>query len=452
MLVTVMIITAVGLLFGAGALLLFRYQCQMRIDRQHELEKVYAVRSALNYFRTYGKDDIGESGKLFTYHTSSDRDLGVVVKPVAAIFPDTNNVSHFNMSNSDHFLVPYLKNYNSRLDYEFGASFTVTNWNSELSALDLSGTRPCIAFINSKTNDNVRWWVNIGMRGTGGWLQEDYGRRYHFQPHSYVGSDVGYTKDVIRLCIIRNITNESNSVGCRHGWPLSQNGERALVFQIWPQEGAVISGDAKKTEMSLYEYECIGDTVVANRLLCMTNVPSVWRSGLQIAGDKVSMFYIDNKASGETSRTGAYFFSECKSMSKAMYDYFSKEIFVGGKSYCGVYTNEVDGRVCSPELRAVFEVEAASSMRDEKNIADSQRDEVGAFMVTPAYQYEILLVHPSTVTNRATVAQKIGGHVRESTTVPVPAYNNTMISYDTHGTEHKGFRQDEREFERSGGK
>ena len=51
MLVTVLVITAIGLLFGAGALLLFRYQCQLRIDRQHELEKVYAVRSALNYIK-----------------------------------------------------------------------------------------------------------------------------------------------------------------------------------------------------------------------------------------------------------------------------------------------------------------------------------------------------------------------------------------------------------------
>ena len=52
-LVTVLIVTAVGLLFGAGSLLLFRFQCQQRIERQHELEKIYAVRSALNWTRAY---------------------------------------------------------------------------------------------------------------------------------------------------------------------------------------------------------------------------------------------------------------------------------------------------------------------------------------------------------------------------------------------------------------
>ena len=449
---TVMVITAVGLLFGAGALLMFRYQCQMRIDRQHELEKVYAVRSALNFIRTYG-GPIGDVGKQFSYHTGSDRDLRLIAKPVEAIFPVANNLSHFNMDEKGQFQIPYIKNYNSKRDYEYGASFTVSDWNSELSAFDLTGSMPCMSFINSRTNDNVRWWVNIGMRGTGGWLQEDYGRRYYFQPLSYVG-DVGYTKDIIRLCIIRNVTNELNKVGSRHGWPLSQNGERALVFQIWPKEGAAAGSavENNNTEMSLLEYAFIGGSVVAKQILCITNVPSLWRSGLQIAGDKVSMFYIDNKAGGDTSKTGAYFFSDCKSMTKETYDYFSKEVFVGGKTYGGIYTNDVDGKVWAPELRAVFEVEAASSMRNGETLSEPHRDALNAFRVTPAYQYEILIEHPSTVTNRATIAQKTGGYGRDKNTGKLAVYNNSMITYDTHGTEHKGFRQDERELERSGRK
>ena len=65
MLVTVLIVTMVGLLFGAGALLLFKFQCQLRIDRQHELEKVYAVRSALNYIKKAASGIPEEGTKLF---------------------------------------------------------------------------------------------------------------------------------------------------------------------------------------------------------------------------------------------------------------------------------------------------------------------------------------------------------------------------------------------------
>lgn len=100
-LITVLIVTAVGLLFGAGALLLFKYQCQLRIDRQHELEKVYAVRSALNYVRKYPGEP--KEGKFaFRYLTESDRNLGVIVEPVKAIFPDLNNELHLDIGNEGY--------------------------------------------------------------------------------------------------------------------------------------------------------------------------------------------------------------------------------------------------------------------------------------------------------------------------------------------------------------
>ena len=102
-LITVLIVTAVGLLFGAGALLLFRYQCQQRIDRQHELEKLCAVRSALNYIQTTSTE-IEEGGKSFRYHTASERDLGVHVHPVAPIFP-SDVEKHLFMESNGQFQV-----------------------------------------------------------------------------------------------------------------------------------------------------------------------------------------------------------------------------------------------------------------------------------------------------------------------------------------------------------
>lgn len=440
MLVTVMIITAVGLLFGAGALLMFRYQCQMRIDRQHELEKVYAVRSALNFTRTY-LGTIDDSGKPFRYYTGSERDLGLLVKPVEAIFPQAGNTRHFDMTRAGDFKVPFLRNYNSLLDYEYGASFSVTNWSSEMRSLSKDDSRRGLAFTNTSTNGNVRWWVNIGMRGTGGWLQEDYGRRYFFTPMEYVDGTMD-TKDIMRLCIIRNVTNELNAAGARHGWPLSQKNERALVFQIVPKAGS--NDNSNNADMHLYEYACDGESVEATRILSLTNCPSLCDMGIQLAGDKVTMFFINNAKQAEAKPSSrGYTFSPSGTMSKQTYDYFSSEVFIGGKSYGGIYTND-EMKVQAPELRAVLEVEAAS---DARPMPDSKKQEnfLTNFSVTPAYQYDVFLEHPASVTNRATVAQKIGDYGRGG-------LQYTILTYDTHGTEHKGFKQDERELERSGRK
>ena len=178
-LVTVLIVTAVGLLFGAGALLLFRFQCQLRIDRQHELEKIYAVRSALNYIRTTaygttGDNGIPVEGRVFGYHTQSERNLKLLVKPVAPIFPNTNDLrnSHFVMERGDlkiPLAVATSTNgwYSSDFDYECGVSGdTKLNVDSENYIGNIG-----LKFGDATTTNGVRWWVNIGMRGTGGWPQ-----------------------------------------------------------------------------------------------------------------------------------------------------------------------------------------------------------------------------------------------------------------------------------------
>lgn len=440
MLVTVLIVTAVGLLFGAGALLLFRFQCQLRIDRQHELEKVYAVRSALNFIKN-DTGEISEAGKPFRYHTGSGRNLGVIVKPVAAVFPNTNNASHFDMRKGHFRILP--GQYDPGLDYEYGAA-GVTNQSAltdlQIGNRDTSG-KWGVAFRDVSEAGGATWWVNIGMYGTGGWLQENYGRRYCFTPLDYVGGDADTTADIMRLCIIRSVTNMENRVGCRHGWPLSQAGERALVFQIHPMPGGRNKNNAV---MTLSEYWYTGLATNITTLLCLSNCPSLCPMGLQVASDKVSMFYIEN-ASQNTVPASArgYTFSASKQLTRETYEYFAQSQTIGGKTYPGIVTNGF-GKVEAPELRAVFEVEAVSSKRTGGKIADI--DFLTDFKVTPAYQYDVFLEHPVAVTNLATVAQKVGTYARG-------AQNSiTMLTYDTHGTEHKGFRRDEREQARKNGR
>jgi hypothetical protein len=448
MLVTVLIITAIGLLFGAGALLLFRFQCQLRIDRQHELEKVYAVRSVLNYIRTY-IGEIYDTGKWFTYHTGSDRNLRLTVQPVAAIFPDVNNGKHFDMERSGSFTMPCPEQYNTALDYEYG----VESWPEIKIAPTHTavggGKAYGLAFNDLEATNNVRWWVNIGMRDTGGWLQEDYGRRYCFWPRAYVDGNNGGLKDVMRLCIIRNVTNDANTAGYRHGWPLSCEGERALVFEINPK-AATTSGATNNAEIVFYEYVYTGGALQKTERLRWSKQPADYNMGLQIADNKVSLFYIGNEGLNTTRATvdaklmsRGYTFSDSLELTLPTYRYFAEPVSIGGKAYGGIWTNSY-GRVQAPELRAVFEVEAASDKRATGEvIGNANVDFLTRFKVTPAYQYDVFLEHPTTITNRATVAQKIGRYKREGT-------NYTILTYDTHGTEHKGFRRDEREFERNG--
>ena len=435
-LVAVLVITAIGLLFGVGSLLLFRYQCQMRIDRQHELEKVYAVRSALNFIRPF-TGEIPPEGRPFRYYTKSERDLGLLVKPVASIFPVMEIANHFVMQSNERYFKPSLPTqYNGDYDYEYGAVSNGVFISAQISGTRKNGPEHGLAFTNlsaKSDSDMVKWWVNIGMRGTGGWLQEDYGRRYFFRPKHVVSGN--RVTDIMRLCIIRSVTNLNNPVGCRYGWPLSKEGERALVFQI----GSVDGGG-----MSVSEYEYSGGGIIEKKLISEDVSLSGCYMGLQIANNMVCMFYIPAEGTLYDSTRG-YIFSQTTQMSNDTYKYFADSVNVGGKDYGGIYTNEVDGSVHAPELRAVFEVQASSDKRTKTSSPDaSEENFLTDFIVTPAYQYDVFLEHPPSVTNKATVAQKTGKYTRGGL-----AYK--LLTYDTHGTDHKGFRQDEREYERRKG-
>lgn len=434
LLVTVLIVTAVGLLFGAGALLLFRYQCQMRIDRQHELEKVYAVRSVMNYIRTYAYD-IGEEGKPFEFNTESERKLGLLVKPVESIFPNLRNPGHLDIGNKGKvgrvFNLPMDEQYSYGLDYEYGSNATNALNEHVMQNRSERANKYGLAFTDLESTNNVKWWVNIGMRNTGGWLHEDYGRRYYFSVFEQVkGTEI---KDIMRLCIIRNVTNEHQKAGRRHGWPLSK-GERALVFELRP----IVMANEDRAEVGLYDYEGMDDNgldVKINTIHCETNWIPRGTMGMQMAGDRISIFYIDNDGLAAASSHG-YIFSDAFKMDEKVYAYFSE----------GCLADESERIIESPELRAVFEVEATSDMRNGGDMADYVNF-LTDFYVKPAYQYDIFLEYPATVTNLATVAQKIGKYGRlENVNQATLAY--TILTYDTHGTENKGFRKDERDFER----
>ena len=461
LLVTVLVITAVGLLFGAGALLLFRYQCQMRIDRQHEMEKVYAVRSALNYI---GKkaSNIKPDGTSFGFRTTSERKLNLLVKPVNRVFPDFNNPKHLDIRNDGKHIggdgkpdrvfydADAAKNilgkiivdqYSEMPDYEYGSSGTT---NQPFGIENFYAPKYGLKFPRWNARRGAKWWVNIGMPGTQGWLHEKYGRRYFFEPRNYV--DGPAANDAMRLCIIRDVTNRLNDVGCKHGWPLS-SGERAIVLEFRPLSGDV--GDANAL-ITLSEY--LGTNGEPEILAS----PIAWRDhlselniyvGVQIAGDKITVFRSD-KGSGDEGKMvcGWVFYPEVKQLTPDTYNYFLRG-----------HITDVDGEIVeSSDLRAVLEVEASADSRplEETDGTGRQADgEVNAnkidfltdFRVTPAYQFDVFLEHPVSVTNRATVVQLVMTGHQDNRGNEILA----VRTYDTHGTEHKGFRKDEKDFEES---
>ena len=437
----VLIITAVGLLFGFGALMLFRFQCQLRIDRQHELEKVYAVRSAINFVSPFAVQ-ISEAGWPFVYHTESERDLNVIVKPVEPIFPSLTNDSHLVMtsnSSSRNFQLPCGNQCSEFPEYEYGSSTNCT-MNNFWELEKVYG----LAFSDVENTNNATWWVNIGMRGTGGWLQEDYGRRYFFNLKDYIGS-ANSTKemDIVRFCLIRNVTNAVRRSGCRHGWPLSHNGnerEWALVLQVGPRV-------MNNVNVTLSEWECGGGVTNVFPLLSRDDfenpnlVPSIGYLGFQLAQNRVSLFYISTYETEEVKfnpYSSAYIFSSVTNLSTAAYEHFSKYYNVNEKRWKIYDDKDRENGIFAPELRAVFEVQATSDLRPLDS-GSNKRNFLTEFKVTPAYQYDIFVEHPKSVTNRATVVQKIASQSGGTL---------TAMTYDTHGTENKGFRKDEREAER----
>lgn len=433
MLIAVLVVTSIGLLFGAGALLLFRYQCEKRIDRQHELEKLYAVRSMLNYLRT-AASDIPPEGQTFNYHTRSLHNIDVIAEPVAPVFP-TNTISHFFMERN-HFIAASMelktgpdriRGWDPQRDFEYGqigttnlgiyssGSASTEYYPYGLSFPDLDSS----TYVDSNgMTKNVKWWVNIGMRDTGGWLQEEYGRRYFFRLQDCIGSGSGGTRDLIRLCIIRNVTNESEDVVFQHGWPLL-NDEMALVFESSPVKGSPNRG------MKFKEYRCVGGNVTEETLLEFPNCPTEHRTmGIQIAGKKVSIFYADDFLEK------GYMFSRTCDMHDDMYKYFERG------------ATRIDKKIISaPELRAVFEVEAYSAVRGSVGPGSpdddaGRTDYVTNFRVTPAYQWDVSL-GVNGITNLATVAQKV--LLDDLPVDPTESGNNRIVTYDTHGTGSKGY-------------
>ena len=152
--------------------------------------------------------------------------------------------------------------------------------------------------------------------------------------------------------------------------------------------------------------------------------------GMQIAGNMVTVFHNSKDDDNVDLLSRGYVFSPTCQMSNETYLWFEN----------GCERDSEGEIIRSPELRAVFEIDADSDKRPDENSSDF--DFLTRFRVSPAYQYDVFIEHPSTVTNRATVAQKVFLSIGEHRDSII----NAVRTYDTHGTENKGFRKDEKDW------
>jgi len=171
----IMVAALIGILFGLGRLAMFRYQCQLRFDRQHALDRVMATRSALVWLENEPQPPNEETN--FVYQAGNGRLVDVTVRPVPSIYPAPGS-DHLNiyagLTNAPN--VTY-----SATSPEMLPGYVVGEDQDLVLKIGSSGT--------SSTGHVGR--VFIDMVDLGSWQDDVYGRRYWLEPEAINAGDNG---------------------------------------------------------------------------------------------------------------------------------------------------------------------------------------------------------------------------------------------------------------------
>lgn len=411
----VLLLALLGLLLGSGRLLLFKYQCQLRIDRQHELEKVQAVRSAMQRLSRCSTTSTKDSSILhqqtkLSFMTGSGRDVSVVVDPVEKIFPEDGNPSHFSIPlkrASGYSYTADAEGVDKGIKFDEPITSLYQLWMGETNVLQ-----------------NATYRLRADMTGKGSWFEDLYGRRYVVGVDTVVQSlaDATAKNDVIKLAIIRADGN----------WPIADH-EKAIVLELVSYGASGGSQFPTNNVISLQTYEnengvlrMFQVTNLSNKVE-FYNVPQNNALGIQLSGQKATLFYTHSPG-----KFNVYSFaSSVGELSNQFYDYFT----------AGTITNR-SGVVITPDLSMVLETTCVS--RQDGSMLFGEANKFTKLEVWPAYEYEISVEHPHDEIKLATVVHL---DMKARGTTGASDYR-TAITYDTHGTDNKGWRRDEREAER----
>jgi hypothetical protein len=211
----VLVVALIGVLLGLGRLMMFKYQTQIRIDRQREIDRVLATRSALKWLETqkkpWGSPCPPADINLFEYKSSAGKLINVAVQPAPNIYPQGNNEDHMDIEN------------NAWGDYQGSINTTST----VAVAIAIEDKRLKFIYNEASTGDYGR--VSMDMEDLGNWKHDIYGRRYWYEAGSVLP---GY----IRFAITP-INEEFN--------PENPNNTAIWIEQYYPAEGV-------KSDVNLY--------------------------------------------------------------------------------------------------------------------------------------------------------------------------------------------------------
>lgn len=373
----ILVLALVGILLGIGRLALFRHQCTLRFDRQREIERILATRSALRWLGTQLSPP--EQPTNFTYTAGSGRVIGVQIRPAESIYPNPTNLNHFS-----------IRAGRTRLDLP-GVSAEHSNDSMEADFMDGVGGQIKIMRIGSAGVDSTGHVgrVMLDMDGEGSWLDDVYGRRYWVAPDDVNRGATNGPGDMLRMAITPTGKSFSDpntpAIWIEHE---PTNNQDNVATSIWARDGTGM----------------------------VTNLFSAWvvyskGKGLQLAGSSVTLFdWADLSAGSNTNvnPVGEYNFTHgTYELPAEVMDAFRAE----------------DGD--PEELRVTLEVEACSTVAQDNSFL--------WIRVDPAYEYEVLLDWelPKGMGSTTDVATVI--HLRPATRRAPGA----SFTYDSHGVQQR---------------
>lgn len=424
----VLIIALLGILLGFGRLLVFHNQCRLRLDRQQEYEKIFAVRSAMNRLQNGTPKQLslpeeGEPDELIALHTDSGREIKVLIHPADPVFPILDVPGHFcigrDTANIDHF---------TRIDqtnYKYGSS---VNGDSALRRVLGADPYVCLMPTNAAPGDMCR--LSLDMSETGRWCDDSYGRRYAFNVYSFCGTNA---HDLVRFILRRKRSGEIFDGSAVHldkadeSWRPQQNHESVIYAELQTAEfgpGAFTAWTQRYGEKEIPCVSCVVTNSDFNAAM-----PNRNGFGIQLVGRNLTLF----QASPPTSKL------------------FKKHNFVGsGQIPEGVYidfTNDVNvavGMGTTLSTNMVMEIEVVANPSRDPALGVIGQNNFNRFEVFPAFEFAINIENEN-----ERLVSDVATKPRQATVVHLDidagrSTECTAITYDTHGTEISGWRTDER--------
>jgi len=171
-----MLIATVGILFGLGRLKAYRHQCELRFERQFELEKIMATRSAVNYLKTR----VSSSGTNLYYETALGKQITAKIVPAERLYDLT-----FDRGWGDNSVI-----------------FPVADFcQPRIEEVQVDGTPDWVMSVTFTSNDVGRR-AGFAVDFEDSWLSDPFGRRYVCGYMGLNSMGGGTETDIVRLYLV----------------------------------------------------------------------------------------------------------------------------------------------------------------------------------------------------------------------------------------------------------